>query len=76
MIDRVIPLEDLRFARGGSSLVTPGPCVTCPLCSERLSQAVMGVNSHLRKHIRAGELAEADKLETRERMLGTRRSAY
>ncbi len=41
----------------------------CPLCGASLMRHDMGVNSHLRMHIRRGELPPAEERELRLKLL-------
>lgn len=45
-----------------------GDVITCPICHVELTNNLMGVNSHLRAHIRKGELKEKERLEVRLKM--------
>lgn len=42
------------------SFEVPGQIIMCPICGYPLNNAGMGINSHLRKHVRNGEAAEKD----------------
>ena len=49
----------------GYKTVTPGPMRTCPVCGVGLANSEMGANSHLRMHIRRGEIAREDEQRLR-----------
>ena len=45
---------------GIRSIEVPGRIITCPICGGLLNNSQMGINSHLRKHVRNSEMAEKD----------------
>jgi len=47
----------------------PGPVRTCPVCGCTLANSEMGANSHLRMHIRRGEIAREDEQRLRQALL-------
>ena len=47
----------------------PGPVRTCPVCGCTLANSEMGANSHLRMHIRRGEIAREDEQRLRRDLL-------
>ena len=47
----------------------PGSVRTCPVCGCALANSEMGANSHLRMHIRRGEIAREDEQRLRMALL-------
>ena len=58
------PLRNMTYAT-----LVPGKTRKCPICGQTLSNAEMGVNAHLRRHIRSGELNKRDEQDMRMRIL-------
>lgn len=48
-------------------VITP---FVCPLCGQKQSNDEIGVNSHLRKHVREGLLEQSEVMPLRVRILG------
>lgn len=65
-------MSNIRYKQphGKSNIVTPGIHVVCPICGEPLSRAEMGVHSHLSRHVRKGEMAQADVRLTVDKVIG------
>ena len=44
----------------------------CPLCGRTMARCTMGVNSHLRTHVRSGEITMQQKYVMRTKLTGGR----
>lgn len=53
-----------------ANVAIPGVTRTCPICHALLSNAEMGVNSHIRTHVRKKEIKKSEEQELRLFILG------
>jgi len=49
----------------GANTITPGITRSCPICNATLANAEMGVNAHLRSHIRKKEISREEEQSLR-----------